>query len=89
MLLDSRRALRPLQIATRLDGLRTIVIAMVSTIPAVSEIALVAVLFYYIFAVLGVYILNGQFYGCYDAGNGALLDPYYLQPLDQTIDKYW
>ena len=35
------RALRPIRIATRLDGLRAVVSAMASAVPAVSEVVLV------------------------------------------------
>ncbi|GAX83897.1 hypothetical protein CEUSTIGMA_g11321.t1, partial [Chlamydomonas eustigma] len=81
------RALRPLRIATKFDGIRVVVAAMVKSIPAVSEVFLVAALFYYIFAVLGVNLMCGLFLGCYSSGN--LLDPYYLVPPDQNINRSW
>jgi hypothetical protein len=83
----SHRALRPLRVATKVDGIRVVVTAMVKCIPAVSEVFLVAVLFYYIFAVLGLNLMCGLFLGCYSSGN--LLDPYYLVPPDQNINKSW
>ena len=54
------RALRPLRIATQLDGIRVIVLAIVLAFPAVMEVILVASLFYFIFAVLGVNLLAGE-----------------------------
>lgn len=81
------RALRPIRIATKLDGVRVVVTAMASAIPAVGEVLMVGALFYYIFAVLGVNILMGKFNGCYSSGN--ILDPYYLVPKGETINRTW
>ncbi len=60
---------------------------MAAAIPAVSEVLLVALLFYYIFAVLGVNLLCGLFLGCYSWGE--LLDPYYLVTPDNNINRTW
>jgi hypothetical protein len=81
------RALRPLRVATRIDGIRVVVTAMVRAIPAIGEIFLVGILFYYIFAVLGVNLMCGLFLGCYSGGN--FLDPYYLVEPGATINRSW
>jgi hypothetical protein len=60
--------------------------AMVSAVPAISQVLLVAFIFYYMFAVMGVYLLAGKFDGCYSDGN--ILDPYYLVP-SGNINKSW
>ena len=59
-----------------MDGIRVIVTAMITALPAIGEVMLVACIFYYIFAVLGVNLMMGQFSGCFSGG--GLLDPAYL-----------
>ncbi|GAX76997.1 hypothetical protein CEUSTIGMA_g4444.t1 [Chlamydomonas eustigma] len=81
------RALRPLRAARNLDGIRVVVMSMVKSIPAISDVILVAALFYYIFAVLGLNLMCGLYLGCYSGG--VLLDPYYLVPPDQNINRSW
>ncbi|GAX82517.1 hypothetical protein CEUSTIGMA_g9944.t1 [Chlamydomonas eustigma] len=81
------RALRPLRVATQLDGIRVVVMAMVKSLPAVGEIFLVGALFFYIFAVLGVNLMCGLFFGCYS--NGNLLNPAYYKGLGEGINKTW
>ena len=81
------RALRPLRVATRMDGIRVVVMAMAESIPAIGEVLLVGALFYYIFSVLGVNLMSGLFLGCYSSGN--ILDPYYLVADGESINKTW
>ena len=81
------RALRPLRAASHMDGIRVIVMAMVTALPAIAEILLVAFVFYYIFAVLGVNLMMGQFDGC--SSGGSLLDPAYLVSQGSSINKTW
>ena len=70
-----------------MEGIRVVVRAMVSAVPAIAEVLLVASLFYYIFAVLGVYLLAGKFDGCYSSSN--ILDPYYLVATGESINQTW
>ncbi len=74
-----------------MDGVRVVVMAMMKAIPAIGEVILVAALFYYIFAVLGVNLMSGLFYNCYDTTGSwsGPLDPYYLVPNGQNINKSW
>ena len=81
------RSLRPLRVATHMDGIRAVVASMAQAIPAISEIFLVASLLYYIFAVLGVNLMSGLFMGCYSGG--SLMDPYYLVAADESINRTW
>ena len=85
-LIPLHRALRPLRAARAMDGIRVVVAAMVYAIPGISEIFLVASIFYYIFAVLGVNLMMGQFDGC--ASGGSFLVPDYLIP-DGNINRTW
>lgn len=70
-----------------MDGVRVVVVAMITAIPAIGEVLLVAALFYYIFGVLGVNLMDGLFLGCYSSG--SLLDPYYLVATDDNINRSW
>ena len=63
------------------------VMAMITAIPAIGEVLLVAALFYYIFGVLGVNLMSGLFLGCYSSGNW--LDPYYLVAPENNINRSW
>ncbi len=62
---------------------------MVKAIPAIGEVFLVASLFYYIFAVLGVNLMVGLFQGCIPQGGGNFLDPYYLVLPEDNINRSW
>ena len=73
--------------ATRMDGVRVVVMAMARAIPAIGEVLLVASLFYYIFSVLGVNLMSGLFFGCYSSN--SLLDPYYLVAEGSSINRTW
>ena len=84
---SSHRSVRPLRIASQMDGVRVVAMAMAKSIPAIGEVLLVASLFYYIFGVLGVNLMNGLFLGCYSGGN--LLDPYYLVSDGDSINRSW
>jgi len=61
--------------------------ALAKSIPPIGEVLLVASLFYYIFAVLGVNLMCGLFHGCYSGGR--LLDPYYLVADGDSINRTW
>lgn len=80
------RALRPLRAASKLEGIRVVIMAMFLAAPAVSEVILVASLFYFIFAVLGVELFVGKLFLC--ASDGDQLDPYYLVA-SGNINKTW
>lgn len=47
------RALRPLRVASRLEGIRIVVSAVIAAIPALGNVLLVGLLFFFIFAVGG------------------------------------
>ena len=70
-----------------MDGARVVAMALAKSIPAIGEVLLVASLFYYIFAVLGVSLMGGLFHGCYSGG--TLLDPYYLVATGSSINQSW
>ena len=88
--LRSLRALRPLRIAKKMDGINVVVIAIGKAFPAVGEVTIIGSLFYYIFAVLAVNLMAGNFDYCADPENVLIpgLDPAYLVS-QGNIDQSW
>lgn len=60
------RALRPLRMIRRLEGLRIVVNAVLKAIPNCVHVMMVSLLFFLIFAILGVNFFGGRFYSCTD-----------------------
>lgn len=88
LLASHHRALRPLRAASRAEGIRLVVAALFKAIPALGNVALVAGLFYFIFAILAVSLLSGGLYACSDS-SGERLDAYYILGPDMGINKTW
>ena len=86
----SLRALRPIRLARKVEGINVVVIAIGKALPAVGEITLIGSLFYYIFAVLAVNLMAGNFDYCADPSNPGPpgLDPAYLVGYG-NIDRPW
>lgn len=86
----SLRALRPLKVARKVEGINVVVIAIGKALPAVGEITIIGLLFYYIFAVLAVNLMAGNFDYCADPLNVEIpgLDPSYLVA-SGNIDQGW
>ncbi|GFH11377.1 EF-hand domain-containing protein [Haematococcus lacustris] len=83
-------ALRPLRAASRLEGIRIVVSAMLKAVPALGDILLVGLLFYFIFAVLFVNLLMGSMFACSDSsGGGDALDARYLLPDGAHLNRTW
>lgn len=62
--LRTLRVLRPLRVASRNEGMRVVVSSIFKSIPPVGNVILVGMLFYLIFAILGVNLNAGTFYSC-------------------------
>jgi len=75
--LRSVRALRPLRVIQRNPSLKVVVLCLISSIPAMTSIGLVVLLWFSMFAMFGVQLFMGRFYRCYDPGN----DLFYGAPL--------
>ena len=58
------RALRPLRVISRNEGLKLVVNSLFSSLPAMGNVMLVCGLFVLIFAILGVNFFKGRFYSC-------------------------
>ncbi|XP_041126480.1 sodium channel protein 60E-like [Polyodon spathula] len=66
------RALRPLRAISRWEGMRLVVNALISSIPSISNVMLVCLVFWLIFGIIGVQIYGGKFFQCVDS-NGIRL----------------
>ncbi|KAG1668958.1 hypothetical protein FOA52_001002 [Chlamydomonas sp. UWO 241] len=82
------RLLRPMNNSLSNEGLRVVVLCILRSLPAIGEVLLVASLFYFIFAVLAVFLLSGKMFFCADTA-GTMLDPYYYLPSGQNINSSW
>ena len=58
------RVLRPLRMISRFPQLKVVVDALIMSLPAVGNVAIICTLFFFIFAVFGVNYLKGTFYWC-------------------------
>ncbi|KAL7020839.1 hypothetical protein ACKWTF_011658 [Chironomus riparius] len=66
------RALRPLRAMSRMQGMRVVVNALVQAIPSIFNVLLVCLIFWLIFAIMGVQLFAGKYFKCVD-GNGTTL----------------
>ncbi|XP_014251562.1 sodium channel protein para isoform X9 [Cimex lectularius] len=66
------RALRPLRAVSRWEGMRVVVNALVQAIPSIFNVLLVCLIFWLIFAIMGVQLFAGKYYKCTDL-NGSVL----------------
>lgn len=62
------RALRPLRVISRNPGLKTVVNALIKSIPNILNIALIITIAYLIFAIIGVNLYKGLLFKCAGAG---------------------
>ncbi|CAG0912694.1 unnamed protein product [Notodromas monacha] len=60
------RALRPLRAMSRMQGMRVVVNALVQAIPSIFNVLLVCLIFWLIFAIMGVQMFAGKFAKCVD-----------------------
>ncbi|XP_071512580.1 sodium channel protein para isoform X17 [Panulirus ornatus] len=58
------RALRPLRAMSRMQGMRVVVNALVGAIPSIVNVLLVCLIFWLIFAIMGVQLFNGKYHKC-------------------------
>jgi hypothetical protein len=60
------RALRPLRVIKRNPGLKIAVVSLLSSVPAMMNVAIVVILWFSMYAMLSVQLFKGQFYRCQD-----------------------
>ncbi|XP_067852332.1 sodium channel protein type 4 subunit alpha-like [Heptranchias perlo] len=70
--LRTLRALRPLRAISRWEGMRLVVNALVASIPSISNVMFVCLVFWLIFGIVGVQIFGGAFSQCVDENSERL-----------------
>jgi len=60
------RALRPLRVVKRLAGLRLVVNSVVKALPHCFHVAMLSLMLFMLFGILGVNFFGGRFYSCTD-----------------------
>ncbi|XP_044597543.1 sodium channel protein para isoform X4 [Cotesia glomerata] len=66
------RALRPLRAMSRMQGMRVVVNALVQAIPSIFNVLLVCLIFWLIFAIMGVQLFAGKYFKCVDMNKTTL-----------------
>ncbi|KAF2902697.1 hypothetical protein ILUMI_03476 [Ignelater luminosus] len=66
------RALRPLRAMSRMQGMRVVVNALVQAIPSIFNVLLVCLIFWLIFAIMGVQLFAGKYFKCVDQNKTTL-----------------
>ncbi|KAK2588266.1 hypothetical protein KPH14_004294 [Odynerus spinipes] len=66
------RALRPLRAVSRWEGMKVVVNALVQAIPSIFNVLLVCLIFWLIFAIMGVQLFAGKYFKCVDANKTTL-----------------
>ncbi|KAH3837491.1 hypothetical protein DPMN_110882 [Dreissena polymorpha] len=61
------RALRPLRAVSRWEGMRIVVNALIMAVPSIINVLLVCLVFWLIFAIMGVQFFSGKFWKCVDS----------------------
>lgn len=61
------RALRPLKLVSKNEGMKLVVNSILSSIPNLINVFLISILFYFVFGVLGLSMLMGKVSYCEDA----------------------
>merc|ERR1719341_2513190 len=69
------RCLRPLRAMSRLQGMRVVVNALVQAIPSIFNVLLVCLIFWLIFAIMGVQLFAGKYFKCLDITTGLPVNP--------------
>ena len=64
------RALRPLRAMAKLEGMKVVVNALIGALPSIFNVLLVCLIFWLIFAIIGVNFFMGRFYKCVDLETG-------------------
>ena len=66
------RALRPLRVVSKNEGIKTVVNALLESIPALINVLLIVMLFLLVFGILGIQLFKGQLGVCNDTSDDVL-----------------
>ena len=84
------RALRPLRMASRAQGMKVVVNALFSAVPGITNVAFVCLLFYVIFGILGLNLFMGKMYYCADTDDlSTRLVPESMGVKDADMTREW
>ena len=64
------RALRPLRAMAKMEGMRVVVNALIGALPSIFNVLLVCLIFWLIFAIIGVNLFMGRFFKCINTETG-------------------
>ncbi len=64
------RALRPLRAMAKMEGMKVVVNALVGALPSIFNVLLVCLIFWLIFAIIGVNTFMGKYQRCVDEDSG-------------------
>lgn len=83
------RALRPLRVVSKNEGIKTVVNALLESIPALINVLLIVILFLMVFGILGIQLFKGQLGVCNDGAeeiaNKTVCTGEYLVPV---LDRF-
>ena len=85
----SFRALRPMRMAARADGMRIVIEALFQAIPPIMNVALVCILFYLIFGILGLNLFMGKMYRCVYDGTDDVINSPAMGIAAREVTKRW
>ena len=64
------RALRPLRAMAKLEGMKVVVNALIGALPSIVNVLLVCLIFWLIFAIIGVNTFMGKYHKCIQVSTG-------------------
>lgn len=64
------RALRPLRAMAKMEGMKVVVNALIGALPSIFNVLMVCLIFWLIFAIIGVNLFMGKFYKCINTETG-------------------
>lgn len=70
--LRTLRTLRPLRAVSRWEGMKVVVSVLIQAIPSIFNVLVVCLVFWLVFAIMGVQLFGGRYYKCVDAEGGKL-----------------
>ncbi|ODN01760.1 Sodium channel protein 60E, partial [Orchesella cincta] len=79
------RALRPLRAISRYHGMRIVVNSLIQAIPAIFNVFCVCLVFWLVFAIMGVQFFKGRFFRCVNQLGEVLDHTVLIQKINQHV----
>ncbi len=86
------RALRPLRAMAKLEGMKVVVNALIGALPSIANVMLVCLIFWLIFAIIGVNTFMGRYHKCIQVSTGQRWNHEIIPNrtvCDMTEDAQW